>query len=196
MAEILIVEDDLGLRTQIKKHLENKDHQVDTASDGTEGLQSVEQIGCDVLILDVRLPGRTGLEILQEMSHKLPFIPPTIIMTGHGDKESAIQAVRHGAFEFLEKPFDPEALDASIERALVERRDQIHSYRAFILNGKNNGLSPRELQVAHLAADGLSNDEVAKRLSLKSETVKTHLKNIFRKLGIPNRTALARKLKA
>jgi DNA-binding NarL/FixJ family response regulator len=195
MAEILLIEDDVRLRSEIQKFLESKGHGVSVASDGREGLESIQQIAYDVVITDIKLPEMTGTEILKQVSTSLPCHPPIIIITGHGDKDTAIKAVHFGAFDFLEKPFSPPALEGTIERALREKKQDILNFKAYLSSPENEGLTSREREVAHLAAEGLSNEEIAKRLVLGSETVKSHLKKIFRKLGVTNRASLANKLR-
>jgi DNA-binding NarL/FixJ family response regulator len=195
MAEILIIEDDIRLRSEIQKFLESNGHGVSVAGDGKEGLKSIQQIGYDVVVMDVKLPEMSGTEVLKEISEALPAHPPIIIITGHGDKETAIKAVHFGAFDFLEKPFNPPALTTSINRALTEKKQDILNFKAYLAMPQNEGLTAREREVAYFAADGLSNDEIAVKLSLGSETVKTHLKKIFRKLGVTNRASLSNKLR-
>lgn len=195
MAEILIIEDDLRLRTELEKHLERNGHTICCCSDGTEGLATLQQIAFDIIILDVKLPGISGTDVLREVAQTLPCHPPIIVVTGHGDKETAIKAVHFGAFDFIEKPFTPQALDHTIERAMNEKKQDMLNYRAYLSTAKSGELTSRESEVAYLAAEGLSNEEIATRLALGSETVKSHLKKIFRKLGVANRTALSTKLR-
>ena len=195
MAEILLIEDDLSLRTELENHLEARGHSVCGCPDGEEGLQTLQQMAFDIVILDVNLPGMSGTEVLKKISLSLPCHPPFILITGHGDKQTAIKAIHFGAFDFIEKPFMPQVLDGSIDRALVEKKQEILSFHAYILTAKGGQLTSRESEVASLAAEGLSNEQIAQRLSLGSETVKSHLKKIFRKLGVANRTALATRLR-
>lgn len=194
MAEILLIEDDLRLRAEIQKFLEKQGHGVFCCADGSEGLQTLKEVGFDVVISDIKLPGMSGTELLKEVHQSLPSHPPIIIITGHGDKQNAIQAVHFGAFDFIEKPFTPQALDTSIQRALNEKKHDIASFRNFVTHAQSGDLTPRENDVAQLAAEGLSNEEIAERLKLGAETVKSHLKKIFRKLGVANRTALTAKI--
>lgn len=193
--EVLIVEDDSKLRNQIQNYLLQKGFEVQNASDGWEGLEVLASHGCDVVILDVKLPGISGTDVLRKISTTYRFHPPVVIITGHGDKALAIEALRFGAFDFLEKPFHPQLLADTVERALKEKGQDIRSFRSQLVQVGSGQLTQRESEVAQLAASGLSNDQIAAQLSVGSETIKTHLKNIFKKLGVENRTTLSARIK-
>lgn len=195
MAEILIIEDNHELRTELAKHLERTGHIVTCASDGTEGYETLSRVPFDVIILDIRLPGIQGTDVLKKISESLPCHPPVIMVTGHGDKDNAIAAVHFGAFDFIEKPFKPSTLDASIGKALTDGKGEASRFRAYLEANQQEELTPREREVAFLAAEGLSNEQIAERLALGAETVKSHLKKIFKKLGVQNRTALSARLR-
>ena len=194
MAEILIIEDDSKLREHIHKYLNQKGHEAQQASDGWTGLEYIMTSGCDLVVLDIKVPGLSGIEVLRKVTTSLVNHPPIIIITGHGDKALAIEALRFGAYDFLEKPFHPELLLQTIERALNQKKPEILAYRATLLNGSNEKLTEREQEVARLVTQGLSNDDIALKLKIGSETVKTHLKHIYRKLGVENRTSLTARL--
>lgn len=194
MAEVLIVEDDFKLKTNISNYLQQKGHETEQASDGWEGLEKLTSSGCDVVVLDIRLPGLQGIDVLRKITTTFLNHPPIIIITGHGDKVVAIEALRFGAFDFLEKPFHPELLLKAIERAISQRKPEISAFRASLLNGNSEKLTERELEVAQLASQGLSNEAIAEKLTIGAETVKTHLKHIYRKLGVDNRTSLTARL--
>lgn len=193
--EILIIEDDSKLRSQIHTYLSQKGFEPQVASDGWEGTDLLASNGCDGIILDVKLPGISGIDVLRKISTTYKFHPPVIIITGHGDKALAIEALRFGAFDFIEKPFHPQVLVDTLLRALHDKAQDVRSFRAQLTQVGSGQLTLRESQVAQLAAAGLSNDQIATQLTVGSETVKTHLKNIFKKLGVENRTTLSARLK-
>ncbi len=195
MSDILLIEDDLNLRKQIEQFLEKNGHQVVVATDIEEGLNLLLKSPLDIVITDVKLPGRPGTVFLQEMALALPVYPPVIVITGHADKNMAIQALRYGAFDFIEKPLSPPILERAIQRALMAKQQEILKYKAYLSNSETTELTEREKEVAYLAAEGLSNEEIGDRLTLGTETIKSHLKKIFRKLGVSNRAALSNKLK-
>ncbi len=195
MAEILIIEDNSTLRQEIRRHFESLGHEVTCASDGTEGMETLMRVPFDVVVLDIRLPGIQGTDVLKKLNESLPCRPPIIVVTGHGDKANAIAAVHFGAFDFIEKPFNPADLEKSVDRALTLGKANAQSYRAYLEANEHEELTEREREVAFLATEGLSNEEIASRLGLGLETVKSHLKKVFRKLAVTNRTALASKLR-
>jgi len=194
MANILIIEDDLALQSQIKRFLESRGLTVDTASDGWDGIEALRSSGCDILVLDIRLPGLIGTDVMKKIAEVFMTPPPIIIITGHGDKSLAIESLRWGVCDFLEKPFDPSRLVDTIDRIYRDKKDQIQAFQQEFSGYGATNLSTRENEIARLVAHGLSNDEVAKKLHISVETVKSHLKHIFQKLNVSNRTELSRKV--
>lgn len=195
MADILIIEDDLSLRTQIARHLEASGHHALTCEDGWAGIKTLKQTGCDVIVLDIKLPGISGIDVLRQIASGFAFHPPVIIITGHGDKFTAIEALHFGAFDFLEKPFNPTLLDSTIARALENKHDDIQRFKTMNGAPASETLTAREREVATLASSGLTNEQIAGKLTIAQETVKFHLKAIFRKLGVENRVKLVARLK-
>ncbi len=194
---ILIIEDDLKLRTLLERYLQHEGYEVATASDGLEGISTFKALSIDIVICDIRLPGISGMEVLRRLTAEYSLHPPILLITGHGDKPMAIEAIRLGAFDFLEKPFTPEKLKEAVVRAQEKKRADILGFRALdIRSGEMVELTAREREVARLVTEGLTNEEIAKRLLIASETVKFHLKSIFRKVGVQNRVNLASKLRA
>src|SRR5690349_7906449 len=123
MADILVIEDDLALRGEIERFLEGDGHCVVVEADGAQALSLLKSTGFDVVVLDIKLGGMSGIDVLKHLHSDLPVFPPVIIMTGHGDKNTAISALHFGAFEFLEKPFHPNTLKLAIGRALSEKKE-------------------------------------------------------------------------
>ncbi|WP_461829537.1 sigma-54-dependent transcriptional regulator [Aquifex sp.] len=119
MGCILLVEDDKNLRYLIKKKLEEKKYIVDEASQGEEAVKKLREKCYDVVLLDIRLPDMDGLEIVKEFSQTEPKF---IIITGYGDIRTAITAVKYGAYDFIQKPFNFDLLEVSIEKALKEKK--------------------------------------------------------------------------
>lgn len=146
--------------------------------------------GC--LVLDIRMPRVSGLE-LQRRLYAAGSLFPIVFMTGHGDVELAVQAMKDGAFDFLQKPFKDQALLDTVERA-VQLAAERHaaSRRCQAARSVLERLSAREGEVARLVAFGLSNKEVARQLAISENTVHVHRQHIMDKTGTGSAAELAR----
>lgn len=138
--------------------------------------------GC--LLLDIRMPGKTGLTLLEEwQQHGMDI--PVIIMTGHGNINLCRRAFKSGAFEFLTKPIDADLLLETVSGAMTQFQTQAaQRQQATALRDKLNTLSAREHEVMALMMEGKSNKEIAKDLQLSARTVEAHRANLFAKLEI------------
>ncbi|HEY8510500.1 MAG TPA: sigma-54 dependent transcriptional regulator [Cyclobacteriaceae bacterium] len=117
MARILIIEDDAKIRSILKEILEDKDHEVEEAADGQEGLKKLEQGNYDLCLCDIKMPKMDGLEVLEKAKAK--DIPTNfVIISAHGTIDIAVEAVKKGAFDFLQKPFDLGRLEITLRNAL------------------------------------------------------------------------------
>ena len=116
-ANVLVVDDEPLLRDFLEETLRRAGHEVTAASGGTEGLSRVSERTPDLVLLDIRMKGSDGLELLPEFRTRAPHAP-VIMMTGHGTVESAVQAMRLGAFDYLTKPFSADTIELTVERAL------------------------------------------------------------------------------
>ncbi|MFO7258533.1 MAG: sigma-54 dependent transcriptional regulator [Bacteroidota bacterium] len=117
MARILIIEDDAKIRSILKEILEDKDHEVEEAPDGQEGLKKLEQGNFDLCLCDIKMPKMDGLEVLEKAKAK--DIPTNfVIISAHGTIDIAVEAVKKGAFDFLQKPFDLGRLEITLRNAL------------------------------------------------------------------------------
>ena len=143
------------------------------------------------LVLDVRMPGTSGLVLFERLAERGQLDAlPIIFLTGHGDVPMAVSAVKRGAFDFVEKPFSNNTLVDRIEQALalsaqalLARRGRDSAERALA------ELTEREREVLGLMVEGLSNQEIAERLFLSVGTVKFHIGNIYSKLGVDSRVS-------
>ena len=181
---VRIVDDDESFCLSQKLFLQAMGWFVQTYSSADAFLEDddIEQPGC--LILDVRMPGMTGLELQEAMIVRdVPL--PIIFLTGHGDVNMAVHALQYGAFDFLQKPVDPEKLHAVVERAvkhslaLNEQSQDVARIRELY-----DTLTPREQNVVKLAAMDKSNKEIGEALCISLPTVKMHRGNAFVKLGV------------
>lgn len=196
--EIFIVDDDAGVRRSLRALLESA-HFVarDYPSAKAFLADNIKAGGC--LIVDIRMPEMNGLE-LQEEVIKRAIALPVIIITGHGDVQLAVRAMRAGAIDFIEKPFDDEALFVSIRRALetgrLERNRTAEAQAALELISL---LTPRERQVLEQLIAGRSNKLAAYELAISPRTIEIHRAHIMDKLNARSlsdlvRTALAASL--
>lgn len=181
---VRIVDDDESFCLSQKLFLQAMGWFVQTYSSAKAFLENdyVEQPGC--LILDVRMPEMTGLELQEAMIvREVPL--PIIFLTGHGDVNMAVHALQHGAFDFLQKPVDPEKLHEVVSRA-VEHSLALceQSQDAARIRQVYDTLTPREQDVVKLAAMDKSNKEIGDTLCISLPTVKMHRSNAFLKLGV------------
>lgn len=120
MARILVVDDEKSIRDILAQVFEYEDHQVQKAEDGPDALDAVERFRPDVIFLDVKMPGMDGLDVLERLGEDAPGTP-VVMISGHGTIETAVEATRKGAYDFLEKPLDTDRLLVTLRRALELR---------------------------------------------------------------------------
>jgi len=119
-ARILVIDDDESMRDSCRQALARKACRVEVAEDGLSGLEILEKEAFDLVILDLKMPGLSGMEVLSRIKQEYPEIV-VVVITGYATVESAVEAMRHGAYDFLPKPFTPETLRVIVERALDKR---------------------------------------------------------------------------
>jgi two-component system response regulator FixJ len=153
-------------------------------------------LGCggrpNCIVSDVRMPGLSGLELVRCLNAS-NAITPIILITAHGDVEMAVSAMKCGAFDFIEKPFEPTRLMASIRNALeVGEHKAINAAHIEKLQSRFKTLSERQRRVMELAVVGLSNKEIASRLSISPKTVEYHRAWVMERTGAKNLADLVR----
>lgn len=140
----------------------------------------------DCVVSDVRMPGISGLELVGAMAARHRNCP-IILITGHGDVDMAVAAIKGGAFDFLEKPFDESRLLAIIQSAVRRVRDErSEQASADELLSQFNSLSPRQRQVMEYVAAGLSNKDIGARLNISPKTVENHRAWVMERMGAKN----------
>lgn len=179
---IHVVDDDEAIQQSIGFMLRKTGHRVATFSTGGEFLGAVNRTTRGCVLLDFRMPGMDGLEVQRRMSEN-GIMLPVVMLTGRGDISLVVRAVKAGAVEFLEKPFERVSLLAAIEEALghAERgeRGQLATADAVIRLG---ALTPREREVLDLIAVGRPNKLIAFDLGIATRTVEAHRANMMGKL--------------
>lgn len=176
-----VVDDDPALCRTIARVLETTNIETQEFTSGEKFLErySERPIGC--VLLDVRLPGMGGLELLARISD-LPPPSPVVMLSGFGDIPTAVRAVKMGAIDFLQKPFKKEHLLEVVGKAFETIACAASKAREF------ESLTPRERDVLIALSDGASNKVVAARLDLSPRTVEMHRARVFKKLGVSNLT--------
>jgi two-component system response regulator FixJ len=182
---IHVVDDEASLRRALVFLLESAGWQV-AAHDSAEAFLAAwsEPAAPGCLILDIRMPMMSGLE-LQRILNERGIHLPVIFLTGHADVSIAVQAMKHGACELIEKPFKDQTLLDAVGQAArndLARRDEASTRQA--LRSRLDKLSPRELEVARLIVEGLPNKTVGQRLDISERTVQVHRLHVMEKLGI------------
>jgi two-component system, LuxR family, response regulator FixJ len=180
---VYVVDDDDGMRRALDTLLSTVGYKTAVFSRPSEFLADfkVDSPGC--LVLDIRMPDMSGLELQQHLN-RIGSMLPVIFITGHGDVPMAVQAMKEGAFEFVQKPFRDQDLLDRINHALkqdTENRDTV-ARRAEVLH-RHESLTPRERQVMDLVVDGAANKVIAIDLDLSERTVEIHRAKVMEKMG-------------
>lgn len=146
----------------------------------------------DCIVSDVRMPGMSGLELVQHLKDS-GITAPVILITGHGDIDMAVAAIKVGAFDFIEKPFDESRLLASIRTAMAANmKPAADAAELERLQSRFDSLSARQRQVMELAVAGLSNKEIGSRLKISPKTVENHRAWVMERIGARNIADLVR----
>ena len=192
---VIVVDDDASLRKALVFLLESVGWRVaayDSAETFLAALDGLTQPGC--LILDVRMPLMSGLE-LQRTLNERDIQLPVIFLTGHADVTIAVQAMKFGASDFIEKPFKDQTLLDAVSHAV--RRDLMrHKQNATksMLSERLSKLTLREMEVARLVVEGLPYKAIGMRLYISERTVQVHCQNLKSKLGINSSAELTQLL--
>ena len=189
---VFVVDDDAPVRDGLRLLLRSVGHRVETFGSAQEFLDAYadDRPGC--LVLDVRMPGMSGLD-LQEQLNERRAILPIIFITGHGDVPMAVEAMQCGAFDFLQKPFRDQDLLDRVQRAMVrdgESRGRLAA-RAQI-RSRLATLTPRELEVMELVTSGKANKVVGADLGVSQRTVEIHRAHVMEKMGANSLAELVR----
>ncbi|CAA0086439.1 Transcriptional regulatory protein TdiR [Starkeya nomas] len=194
LGEIFIVDDDAAVRDALSLVLSLEGYHVRGFSDGAAFLSVARSHVPSCVVLDVHMPGRSGLDILKELEADR-YPAPIFIISGQGDIPMAVDAIRHGALDFIEKPFDAdtvvervrEAIEAHGRRGMAEPNDLLTAHFP-----GHELLTPREREVLVQIASGASNKEAGRKLGISPRTIEVHRARIMEKLGAKNAADLVR----
>lgn len=185
-ATVFVVDDDQAVLTSLQMLMETVEMKIRTYSRCEDFLNSYDpsQTGC--LVLDIRMPDMSGLELQQKLI-EMKYEIPVVIITGHGDVPMAVEAMKAGAMEFIEKPFRDQILLDAINRAIkkdIESKTKHVSRERFLESCSS--LTRREREVMDLLTTGKSNKQVARTLNISVKTVDYHRLHMMDKMGVVN----------
>ena len=189
---IHLLDDDAAVRQSLSLLISTVGLRVQTWADPQQFLDSFDRQSIGALILDVRMPGISGLTLLDTLIEQ-GVDQPIILLTGHGTVDMCRRAFKAGAVEFLEKPVSDDVLLDTVQQAVrqhVRRRERLAADQW--VRERYTSLSEREREVLALIVEGLTNKEIGRALSLSPRTVETHRANLFAKLQVDNLAHLIR----
>jgi len=191
-ATVFVVDDDDAVRRALRMLIQSAGLPVETFASADAFLDGYDPARPGCLILDVRMPGMSGLSLQDRLLARQISIP-VIMVTGHGDVAMAVGAVKKGAIDFLQKPFDDEVLLDRVRQAvdLDAHQRQVDAHHA-AFQARLQRLTPREQEVLDLLLTGKGNKEVALRLGLSRKTIDIHRAHVMMKLGVDSLLDVAR----
>ncbi len=172
---VYIVDDDSTIRESLARFLSTHGFQVHTFANAKDYLHNLDQTTVGCLVSDIDMPEMTGLQ-LQRKLNDLKCVRPTIFITGHGNVNMAVEAMKIGAFDFIEKPFDPGLLMAKINLAIDKYQQKIQ-----VLN-RYQELTNKELEVCACVVKGMKNREISETLFMSVPTVEAHRSKVMKKM--------------
>lgn len=191
---VMIIDDDEAVRESLQWLISSVGIEVETFPDAQAFLADVAmpQEGC--IVIDVRMPGMSGLDLQKEL-HARKVKIPIIIVTGHGDVQMAVRAMREGAYDFIEKPFNDQQLLESVQHAVGASKKKAERQIGLAEAQKSlESLTPREREVLDLITVGKANKQVAFELGISEKTVEAHRAKVMEKMAVRTLAELVRKV--
>jgi two-component system response regulator FixJ len=191
-ATVYVIDDDEAARHSLAFLLGTAKIDVKTYASAAAFLKSLAEVKSGCIITDVRMPGMSGIDLLRKLN-ELGIAVPVIVVTGHGDVPLAVEAMKIGAADFLEKPFDDEVLLTSVRSAFAQRegKDKHRAERTEI-EGRLAALSNRERDVLHGLIRGLANKQIAFDHGISPRTVEIYRANLMTKMQASSLSDLVR----
>ncbi len=181
---IFFVDDEPAVRLVVRKTLERVGANVTCFGCADDCLACLESAQCDLLITDVKMPGKDGIELLRAVKTRVPWLP-VLVVTGFGDVPMAVKALKLGAADFVEKPLDREAFLKTVQTLLAQANPAT--------SGLDHTLTKTEMRILHLILEGKNNREIASTLHRSPRTVEVHRSHVMRKMGASNIVELLRR---
>jgi two-component system, LuxR family, response regulator FixJ len=179
---VYVIDDDDAVRESLSWLISSVDLNVQSYPSANNFLDQCQQVHAGCLITDIRMPGLSGLDLQNELIERGIDIP-VIVITGHGDVQTAVRAMKAGAYDFIEKPFNDQLLLDLVNRAVAYSlsSSEAHSQLAELMDRRDN-LTPREQQVMALIATGEQNKSIAHKLEISDKTVEAHRAKVMAKM--------------
>jgi two-component system response regulator FixJ len=191
-ATVFIVDDEEGVRDSLQRLIQSVNIRTEAYASAPDFLAAYHPDKWGCLLLDIRMPGMSGLELQQKLATERITLP-VLIITGYGDVPSAVRAMKTGAFEFIEKPFNKQTLLEKIQRA-IESHQQHRETNAKRINvaERIDTLTPREIEVMRRVVSGQANKVIAFDLGISKKTVEAHRARVMEKMNVRTVAELVR----
>jgi FixJ family two-component response regulator len=189
---VFVIDDDASVRKSLSRLLRSAGYQAETFPSAEEFLHREHFDGVGCIVLDVQMPGLSGMD-LQEELNKADYHMPIIFITGHGDIPMSVQAMKKGAVDFLTKPFDGKELLRAVENATEkdgQGRTEYHEVQD--IRRRIESLTAREYEIFRYVITGMLNKQIALELKIAEKTVKVHRGRVMEKLGADSVAELVR----
>jgi hypothetical protein len=189
---IFVVDDDDAVRTSLRLLLKSVGLPVETFSSAQEFLDAFDSERAGCLVLDIRMPGMSGLELQQKLN-EMHAIIPIVFITGHGDVPMAVEAMQHGAIDFIQKPFrDQELIDRINQARETDQKNREGLGERDAIIKRMGQLTPREREVLNLVIKGKANKVIAFDLNVSQRTVEIHRARVIEKMEASSLAHLVR----
>ncbi len=189
---VYVVDDDPSVRRSLSRLIRSAGFRVETFAQAQDFLDQKENLDPNCLVLDVNLPGLSGLDLQKELSSK-GYVMPIVFITGYGTIPMTVQAMKGGAVEFLEKPVDHQVLLNAIRQAIKKDRQMKQQFNEINeIRQRLATLTPREKEVLPLVVSGMLNKQIAFKLGTTEKTIKVHRSRIMEKMRADSLADLVR----
>lgn len=180
--KIFIIEDESTLRESLQVLFESVQYEVEAFPNAQEFLKTYHSAMHGCLVTDIRLPGMSGLELLEQLNQQKSLVS-VIIITGHGDIPMAVRAMKAGAVDFFLKPLNEQCILEAIQKCVCQSKNNLS---VDLIKQKINSLSERERQITELILEGKLNKQIAYDLDISISTVESHRASVMNKMGAKN----------